>query len=61
MEKVEHLLRLRSYDLVAEAASRGQDLSFEIAYMRAVGQYNRDPKAWMREWNKKTVKRVRLF
>lgn len=60
MERVEHLLTLRSYDLVAEAAQRGEDLSFKIAWMRAVGQYNRDPKAWVREWNKK-AKKVRLF
>jgi 16S rRNA G527 N7-methylase RsmG len=59
-EQLNHRLQLRAYDLVNEAAQRGQELSYDIAWMRAVGQYNRDPKAWEKEWSKKG-KKVRLF
>jgi hypothetical protein len=59
-ERLHHRLHLHAADLVAEAAQRGQDLSFKIAWMRAVGQYNRDPREWAKRWNK-SAKKVRLF
>ncbi len=59
-EQLNHRLALRAYDLMYETAQNGQELSYNIAWMRAVGQYNRDPKAWEKEWNK-AGKKVRLF
>ncbi len=57
-----------AYDMVMESAARGVDLSYNIAWMRVVGRYNRDQKRWIREWrererNKKKGEKmsVRLF
>jgi molybdenum-dependent DNA-binding transcriptional regulator ModE len=54
--------------MVMESAARGVDLSYNIAWMRVVGRYNRDQKRWIREWrererNKKKGEKmsVRLF
>lgn len=67
-EQLYERLRDSAYDMVMEAASRGEDLSFDIAWMRVVGRYNCNQKEWMRKWreqerkNKAFLKRtVRLF
>jgi hypothetical protein len=59
-EKLHHRLTLHALELINVAAQRGQELSYNIAWMRAVGQYNRDPKEWAKRWNK-SKKKYRLF
>jgi hypothetical protein len=59
-DRVYHKLTLHALELMEEAAQRGQELSYNIAWMRAVGQYNRDPKEWAKRW-RKTKKKYHLF
>ena len=59
-DRVNHKLTLHALELMEEAAQRGQELSYNIAWMRAVGQYNRDPKEWAKRW-KKSEKKYKLF
>jgi hypothetical protein len=61
-------LRASAFDMVMEAASRGEDLSIDIAWMRVVGRYNCNQKEWLRSWREQERKKkaysnrpVRLF
>ena len=51
------VLNVSAFDMVMEAASRGKDLSFDIAWMRVVGRYNCNQREWLRAWREQERER----
>lgn len=55
--QIHDVLNVSAFDMVMEAASRGEDLSFNIAWMRVVGRYNCNQKEWLRAWREQERKK----
>ena len=67
-EQLHDKLQDTALNMVLEASYRGETLSFNIAWMRVVGRYNRNQKEWLKEWREEEKRRkanstrlIRLF